>query len=260
MQSTTTYKALRVESLYDGQLWRVFLNRPKANILDMEMSTELMELFERARETKPLKLITIEGEGKHFSFGASIQEHKPETCSEMLAGFHKMFMALHDSHVQCHAIVRGQCLGGGLELAAFCHRVYAATDATLGQPEILLGVFAPVASVILSGRVGRGAAEDLCLSGRLIDAARALEIGLVDEVSEDPWAACRAYFEAHIKSRSASSLRYAVHACRMEFGREFERRIRNLEHLYLDELMETHDAVEGLLAFIQKREPSWRDE
>jgi len=252
--------ALRVETRHDGQLWRVFLDRPKANLLDLEMSASLTALFERAQVTEELKLITLEGEGKHFSFGASVQEHLPEQCADMLRGFHRMFFGLHDSHVACHAVVRGQCLGGGLELAAMCHRVFAAPDAKLGQPEILLGVIAPVASLVLPERVGRAKAEDLCLSGRIVDAAEALRMGLVDEVHEDPWRACEQYFESHLRSRSASSLRHAVHAIRMHFGRAFEERIRDLEQLYLEELMGTHDAVEGLLAFIEKREPSWRNQ
>jgi cyclohexa-1,5-dienecarbonyl-CoA hydratase len=252
--------ALRLEPGYDGQLWRVFLDRPKGNVLDSEMIAGLHALFERARDEQHLKLVTIEGAGKHFSFGASIEEHLPERCSDMLEQMHAMFLALHESHVLCHALVRGQCLGGGLELAAFCHRVYAEPGASLGQPEIMLGVFAPVASAILPDRIGRGNAEDLCLSGRIIDAAEALHMGLVDELDADPWQAACDYFEAHLRPRSASSLRYAVRAMRSDFGARFRRRIRDLEHIYLDELMTSCDAEEGLTAFLEKREPDWRDE
>ncbi|MFT7669066.1 MAG: cyclohexa-1,5-dienecarbonyl-CoA hydratase [Planctomycetota bacterium] len=251
---------LRIESLFDGQLWRVRLNRPNGNVLDSEMTSGLTTVFEEARHSPDLKLITIEGEGKHFSYGASIEEHMPDKCARMLTEFHRMFDRLHASQVQCHAIVRGQCLGGGLELAAFCHRVYAAPRSSLGQPEISLGVFAPVASIILGDRIGRGNAEDLCLSGRVIDAQEALGMGLVDVVAEDPWEACKDYFAEHVESHSASSLRFAVRAIRLDFGREFERRVREMEHLYLKGLMETQDAPEGILAFIEKRAPLWRNE
>ena len=264
MNQSSTLKslgnALRLESLYDDQLWRVHLDRPKGNILDAEMTAGLTALFENASQAKDLKLITIEGEGKHFSFGASVDEHMPGKCAAMLDGFHRMFFGLLDSHVSVHAIVRGQCLGGGLELAAFCQRVYCAPDAHLGQPEIALGVIAPVASVILPERIGRGAAEDLCLSGRVIGAQEALGMGLVDDVSPDPWQACVDYFESNIQPRSAASLRFAVHAIRMQYGRDFESRIRELERMYLDRLMETHDALEGLVAFTEKRSPAWRNE
>jgi len=264
MNQSSTLKslgnALRVESLYDDQLWRVHLDRPKGNILDAEMTAGLTALFENASQARDLKLITLEGQGKHFSFGASVDEHMPGKCAAMLDGFHRMFFGLLDSQVSVHAVVRGQCLGGGLELAAFCHRVFCSPDAHLGQPEIALGVIAPVASVILPERIGRGAAEDLCLSGRILAAEEALRIGLVDEVATDPWQACTLYFESNLLPRSATSLRCAVHAIRMQYGRDFEGRIRELERIYLDRLMETKDALEGLNAFIEKRAPLWRNE
>jgi cyclohexa-1,5-dienecarbonyl-CoA hydratase len=263
MQQPTTLEGLgndlRVESLFDGQVWRIRLNRPSGNILDSEMTSDLTAVFEEARLSTDLKLITIEGEGKHFSFGASVEEHLPDKCARMLNQFHRMFYRLHASRVQCHAVVRGQCLGGGLELAAFCHRVYAAPRSSLGQPEISLGVFAPIASVILQDRIGRGNAEDLCLSGRVIDAQEALRMGLVDVVSEDPWEACKDYFEEHLEPHSASSLRFAVRAIRLDFGRDLERRVREMEHLYLDELMKTEDATEGIVAFMEKRAPVWKN-
>jgi len=252
--------ALRLEPHHDGRLWRVVLDRPKGNVLDAEMIDGLCNLFKKARGEKHLQLITIEGEGRHFSFGASVEEHMPEECTDMLKKLHAMFTALHECHVLCHALVRGQCLGGGLELAAFCHRVFCHPGASLGQPEIVLGVFAPIATVILPGRIGRAHAEDLCLSGRIVDAAQALHMGLVDELDQDPWAAANKYFEAHLRPRSASSLRFAVRAMRAEFGAHFQRQLRDLEHLYLDELMTTHDAVEGLTAFLAKRKAQWSDE
>lgn len=249
--------ALRVHSSHDGQLWRVLLNRPPGNILDAQIVDALTALFESAVTQRALKLIAIEGEGAHFSFGASVQEHLPKECAQMLASFRGMLSALHASQISCHAVVRGQCLGGGLELASFCHRVYAAPRARFGQPEISLGVIAPFATVILEGRVGRGAAEDLCLSGRSITTTEAERIGLVDEISTDPWQACQEYFEAHLEPRSSSSLRLAVKAMRYEFARDFDRRSLEIETLYLQELMSTSDAVEGLQAFLEKRPPRW---
>ena len=252
--------SVRYEPYEEGQLWRVFLDQPEGNVLDMEMMEALTEVFRRAAAQRCLKLITIEGEGRHFSYGASIQEHLPELCSAMLSRLLTMFDALHGSQVSVHSIVRGQCLGGGLELAAFCHRIWCHPGASLGQPEIALGVFAPVATVILADRVGRGNAEDLCLSGRIIDGAEALGMGLVDDVDEDPWGACTAYFTRHIRPRSASSLRLAVRAMRFHFARRFKLQIEDINGIYINELMETHDSTEGLRAFLEKRKPEWKDE
>jgi cyclohexa-1,5-dienecarbonyl-CoA hydratase len=183
----------------------------------------------------------------------------PEACAGMLSSFHGMFRTMLDASVVTLAAVRGQCLGGGLELAAFCQRVFASEDARLGQPEIVLGVFAPVASFVLSERMGRGGADDLLLSGRSITAQEALRLGLVDELHADPGAAAMAYAHTHLLPRSASSLRRAVRAARLGFSERFRGQIAQLETMYLDDLMRTADANEGLQAFLEKRQPEWKN-
>lgn len=251
--------AVDLERLDDDGIWRVTLDTPKANILDMEKVEQLRAIFARGSEAPGLKAILIEGRGPHFSFGASVEEHLPETCAAMIHGFHALFRAILDSRVVTLAAVRGQCLGGALELASFCHRVFAAPDARLGQPEIVLGVFAPVASVALAERIGRGAAEDLCLSGRSVEADEALRMGLVDEVAADPGAAALDWARRYLTPRSASSLRRAVRAVRWAYARRFGQALEEVERLYLEDLMATHDAVEGLQAFLDKRRPQWTD-
>jgi len=250
---------VRVESLDDGAIWRVLLATPKANIVDSEKVGFLTEVFERAEQTAGLKAVILEGEGPHFSFGASVQEHLPGQFEAMLGGFHGLFRQMLDTAVFTLAAVRGQCLGGGLELVFFCNRVIAAPDAKLGQPEIMLGVFAPVASVALADRVGRGAAEDLCLSGRSVSAEEALRIGLADQIADDPAEAALAYARKYLLSKSASSLRIAQRAVRRDFGERFRREIAEVERLYTEDLMATADANEGLNAFLAKREPQWRN-
>jgi cyclohexa-1,5-dienecarbonyl-CoA hydratase len=250
---------VRLEELDDGAIWRVVIATPKANIVDMEKTELLTSIFVRAREARHLKAILIEGEGRHFSFGASVEEHLPGKFDSMIRGFHRLFHRMLDSSVVTLAAVRGQCLGGGLELASFCHRVFASSDAKLGQPEIVLGVFPPIASVALVERVGRGAAEDLCLSGRSVAAEEAERMGLVDEVVEDPTEAALAYARQHLLPRSAASLRLAARAVRSGFAARFREDLAEVERLYLEDLMSTKDAVEGLGAFLERREPSWSD-
>ncbi len=123
----------------------------------------------------------------------------------------------------------------------------------------MLGVFAPVASVALVERVGRGTAEDLCLSGRSLDAAQALAAGLVDEIAEDPGRAALDYAREHLLPRSASSLRLAQRAVRHGFARRFRAELDEIERQYAEDLMATHDAVEGLKAFLDKRKPEWKN-
>ena len=177
---------VRCEVLDGGAIWHVVLATPKANIVDMDKADQLAAIFSRAREDKGLKAVLIEGEGPNFSFGASVPEHLPGSFEKMIPGFHQLFRRIIESSVITLAAVRGQCLGGGLELVSFCNRIFASPEAKLGQPEIMLGVFPPVASVVLPERVGRGAAEHLCLSGKSVSAEEALRIGLVDQVDDDP--------------------------------------------------------------------------
>jgi cyclohexa-1,5-dienecarbonyl-CoA hydratase len=251
---------VRIEELESGAIWRVLLARPKANVIDSAMSAALTEVFGRARAARDLKAVCLEGEGPHFSFGASVEEHLPESVAAMLQGFHGLFRAIAASDVFVMSAVRGQCLGGGLELAAFAHRLIASPDANLGQPEIRLGVFAPVASVLLAERCGRGAADDLCLSGRSVGAEQAHACGLVDEVADDPFAAALAYAQEHLLPHSASSLRHAAHAVRRGFHARFFEELDAVERYYLEELMSTHDAVEGIRSFLGKRKAEWRNQ
>jgi cyclohexa-1,5-dienecarbonyl-CoA hydratase len=146
-----------------------------------------------------------------------------------------------------------------LELAAAGSVLFAAPEAKLGQPEIVLGVFAPAASCLLPERVGQGAADDLLLSGRSIDAAEAHRLGLVNVVAADPEAAALAWFDEHLARKSASSLGFAVRAARLGLVDRVRTKLAALEELYLDGLMRTKDSVEGLTAFIEKRAARWED-
>lgn len=250
---------VRIEVSEGGAYWTLTLVGGKGHILDRALMDALGDAVSRAVADPHVKVICLAGEGPHFSFGASVAEHMPEAVHAMLGRFHALILQMLDSPIVTLAAVRGQCLGGALELVCCCHRVFSAADAHYGQPEIVLGVFAPVASVILPERVGRGPAEDLCVSGRSIDAAEAHRIGLVDELADDPVAAATAYARAYLLPRSASSLRFAVRATRRSLHSRVQHALAPIERLYLDELMQTDDAVEGLRAFLEKRPPSWRD-
>jgi len=251
---------VRLESLEDGAIWRAVLATPKANILDMEKCDILTGIFQEAAAAKSLKAVIVDADGPHFSFGASVQEHLPEKIEAMLGGFHRLFYSMLDARVVTLASVRGQCLGGAMELAIFCNRLFAAPDAFLGQPEIVLGVLAPVASVMLADRVGRSRAENLLLSGASMSAAQGLAIGLVDELADDPTSAALEYAREHLLPKSASSLRYAVQAARAGFDERVRKGLAEVERLFLEELIETADAQEGLNAFLGKRHPVWKNE
>jgi len=250
---------IRLVRLDEGAFWRVVLDAPKGNVLDSALTSELNGVFRAAADDPHLKAIVLTAEGDHFCFGASVEEHRRDRVEAMLASFHGLLRQIAETGVPVLAAVRGMCLGGGLELVTFSHRVFAHSGARFGQPEIQLGVFAPVASAILADRVGRGAADDLLLTGRVVTCAEAREMRLVDAVDDDPEAAALAWAEKHLLALSASSLRLATRAARLELMTRFDARLGDLECLYLDELMGTQDAVEGIEAFLEKRRPRWRD-
>jgi cyclohexa-1,5-dienecarbonyl-CoA hydratase len=250
---------LKVELEKDGALLRLRLSRPKANIVDAAMIAALRAALREHLPGVQLRAVLLEAEGPHFSFGASVEEHLPGSCAAMLRELHALILTLVASTAPVLVAVRGQCLGGGLELAAAGHLIFAAPGATLGQPEIKLAVFAPAASCLLPERIGPSRAADLLFSGRSIGAEEAHRIGLVDALADDPSHAALAYFEEHLAPRSPGSLRIAVHAARFDFVARVRRKLAKVERLYLKELMATHDALEGLSAFVEKRPPVWEE-
>lgn len=241
----------------DGALLRLRLARPKANIVDAEMIAALRAALAEHRGRPGLLAALIDAEGPNFSFGASVEEHLADRCAAMLAALHGLVIEMIEWPAPILVAVRGQCLGGGLEVAMAGSRIFAARDAKLGQPEIKLGVFAPAASCLLPARVNQPAAEDLLLTGRSADANEALAIGLVQSIGDDPEADAIAFFDEHLAGKTSAAVALALRAARVGFVPEVRRRIAEVERIYLDELMKTHDANEGLAAFLAKRKPVW---
>jgi cyclohexa-1,5-dienecarbonyl-CoA hydratase len=243
----------------DGFLLRLRLDRPKANILDAALVGALDDALVQHGSGARLRGILIDASGDHFSFGASVEEHLPDQCAAMLAAFHRLIQRIFSSPVPVLTAIRGQCLGGGLELATAGHLLFAAEDARFGQPEIQIGVVAPAASCLLPDRIGPTAAEELLLSGRPIDAREAFRLGLLTEIADDPQAAALAYFDRHLAPKSATSLRFATRAARQGRAEKLAAGLAAIETFYLNELMTTQDAVEGLQAFLEKRPARWKD-
>jgi len=241
----------------EGRLLRLSLHRPKANLIDAAMIAALDDALAQHLVNPGLSAVLIEAEGPHFSFGASVEEHLPAQCAAMLRDLHRLILRMVESPVPILVAVRGQCLGGGLEVALAGHILFVAPDAALGQPEMKLGVFAPAASCLLPELTGPMPALDLLLSGRSITGAEAARLGIAREAATDPTAAALSYFEEQLKTKSASSLRFAVKAARIDYVARVKSKLQAVERLYLNELMTTHDAVEGLEAFIAKRPAQW---
>lgn len=241
----------------DGALLRLRLNRPKANIVDAAMIAALHGALREHAANAKLRGVLLDAAGPHFSFGASVDEHRAESCEAMLVSLHALIVAMLDFPAPIVVAVKGQCLGGGLEIALAGSVIVAHPHAQLGQPETRLGVFAPAASCLLPYRVGSGAAEDLLLSGRAVGGADAKSIGLVEMLADDPDAAALAYFDEYLAPKSAAALRLALRAVRGERLHDVRRRLDELTRLYVDTLMTTHDANEGIAAFLAKRPAQW---
>lgn len=254
---------IRVEKHHAGSVLKIVLNSPKANILEAAMLREILDVIRENRDNNHLKLIVFEGEGKHFSFGASVPEHTKDRAAMMLKSFHEVFYQLTAMAIPTMSIVRGQCLGGGMELAIFCNFIVADSTAFFGQPEIVLGVFPPPASVILPLKVGQTFADEIALTGRSLSATEAQRIGLINllcEEGQDASEMAEKWIEKYILPKSATSLRIANMAVRSQFFTKLREELPRMEGLYLKNLMETLDANEGITAFLEKRNPSWKNE
>jgi len=249
---------LRFETLEEGAVVRILLDRPKANILDAEMIAALRGLLAELQDRAGLRLLIFEGAGRHFSFGASVEEHLPDRFQAMLRDFHGFFRDLEVLGVPTAAVVRGQCLGGGFELATWCGRVFADETATFALPEVKLAVFPPIGALALSWRVGGSQATDLVLTGRPVPAREALELGVCDAVSDDPLGACLAWYETRLQNLSPTGLRNAWRAVRAPLRRGLRDHLGELEAFYA-EGMDHPDPLEGLTAFLERRRPTWRD-
>lgn len=253
---------IKVNYLYGGAVAQVILDDGKGNVLDHIMMSELLSAFEIFRHMNDLKLITFEGAGKHFSFGASVEEHQKDSAGAMLRSFHQLFFTLRELAIPTLAKINGQCLGGGMELAIMCNFLLAEKNAKLSQPEIVLGVFPPPASVILAEKIGLARAEDIIITGRAITAEEGRVTGLIQEVFNDKTdleTGTNKFIEQYILPKSASSLRFAVKACRAKFNHVLTNFLPALEQMYVNELMNTRDANEGINSFLEKRQPVWEN-
>jgi len=243
----------------DGRVLRLQLARPKANIIDASMIDALSIALDGYIAEPRLMAAVLDAEGPNFSFGASVEEHLPEQCAGMLDKLNALLTLMIEYPVPIVAAINGHCLGGGLEVACAASRIIAARNASLGQPEISLAVFAPAASCFLPERIGQSQAEMLLLSGNSVDAKTALQIGLIDEISDDPTEAALTWIDANLIGKSASSLRIAVAAARHDYVARIKEKLATVTAMYLDDLMKTGDALEGLTAFLEKRKPVWEN-
>jgi cyclohexa-1,5-dienecarbonyl-CoA hydratase len=239
---------------------KIILNRPPLNIMNIAMMKEINAILESLQGDAESKVLIITGRGKAFSAGVDVAEHTADKVEEMISEFNRIFHLLGKLPIPSLAVVNGMALGGGCELAIACDMVIASEDAKIGQPEIKVGVFPPVAAVLLPRLVGKPRAMELLLTGEHIRAKEAAEIGLINKaVPPDELEDATEDFIKKLNSLSGIVIRLTKKAICQGLDLRFEDALSNAEDIYLNELMKTYDANEGLSAFLEKRKPVWKN-
>jgi cyclohexa-1,5-dienecarbonyl-CoA hydratase len=246
---------------FKNGLGTITLNRPPLNVLNIAMMEEINGVLGEWQGKKDLKAVLFNAKGKCFSAGVDVGEHMGDLAPKMIEAFHRIFRLMDRLGIPTIASVYNSCLGGGCELAIFCDLVLAGEGAKFGQPEIQVGVFPPIAAQIMPRIIGRKAALDLILSGRVISASEALQLGLINKVvkDEDLEKETEAFIKPYLRL-SAEVLRQCKSAITLGLMDDLEPSLKRIEDIYLNQLMNTHDAQEGLKAFLEKRKPEWRNE
>jgi cyclohexa-1,5-dienecarbonyl-CoA hydratase len=244
----------------DDRVGRISFARPPLNVFNIEMMREITSaLADCAQRDMVAIVFDADKTCRAFSAGVAVEEHVQDTIFQMLDAFHAIFRQLEQMAKPAIALVDGAALGGGCELVAACDIVIASDRARFGQPEIKLGVFPPVAAILLPLVIGEKRARELILTGEIIDATEAGRLGLCNHVVPG------AHLEgkllevlAKLRELSGTSLSYARQALDLGRGRSIESALNEQENIYLHELMKTEDANEGVKAFMEKRKAVWR--
>jgi cyclohexa-1,5-dienecarbonyl-CoA hydratase len=179
----------------------------------------------------------------------------------MIDIFHRMFRLMDALKVPSLAVVNGSALGGGCELALYCDMVIATEKSKFGQPEIQVGVFPPIAALVFPRLIGRKKAMELILTGDTISAQEASALGLINKVVSEASLGqeVNAFVEKFTKL-SGLVLKLTKEATLAGLNDDMDKGLKAIEKIYLNQLMKSQDAMEGLKAFIEKRKPTWKNE
>ena len=256
---------LLAETLEDGEVLALTLNQPKANIVTGAMLKAVSKALSAHENDKALRLVTLRGAGSHFSFGASIEEHRKEEAPAMLQTLHRVVRQLVSYPVPIAALVDGQCLGGGFEVVLCCQFVFATERAVFACPEIKLAVFPPVLSVLGPLRLGPNTSERMVVTGGNLSAQAAKEINFCTAVVEsgsDLDETALNWYRENLAPLSAFAIRQGTKAARRASGMHaaVEGLLDAAEKQYVAEVLSSHDGNEGIEAFIARRPPVWKDE
>ena len=254
----STYQNIRFK--IDDRVARITFAHPPLNVFNIEMMREIAKALGESNQREIVAIVfDADKSCRAFSAGVAVDDHVQETIFQMLDAFHSIFRSLEQVAKPTIALIDGAALGGGCELVAACDIVIASDRSRFGQPEIKLGVFPPVAAVLLPLVIGERRARELILTGEIIDAVEAGRLGLCNHVV--PGAHLEPKLNevlAKLRELSGTSLSYARQSLDLGRGRSIEDALSEQENMYLHELMKTQDANEGVKAFMEKRKAIWR--
>lgn len=251
-----------IQLTIEDRVGRISFARPPLNVFNIAMMREIGDAISQCVARREMVAILFEAapDSRAFSAGVAVEEHVAESIYQMLDSFHGIFRALELAGKPTIAVVDGAALGGGCELVAACDIVIASERARFGQPEIKLGVFPPIAAVLLPRIIGDKRARELMLTGELIGVQEAARLGLVNYVMPSAQLAQKTQeVLGKLRELSAPALEATRRAMDMGRGFSFEEILAKVENMYLNELMKTEDAHEGVRAFMEKRKPAWRN-
>ncbi len=252
------YKHLKIVKA-DG-VARITFDRPKHNVLNIDMMNELIAELNGLVADDELKCLVLNGEGASFCAGVEVSDHKPEMASKMIETFNQVFYLIDQLDVPTIASVHGACLGGGMEVAIACDIIVAGGNALFGQPEIKLAFLPPYAAVRLPYLVGPSKAIEICTTGKRYSAEEAQQMGMVCYVVEDDQLAeATNKLVKEIQSNSPLLIRLNKQAVKKHLGMEFCQAIQSVSDLFLNTLMKTEDVLEGIKSFEEKRKPVWKN-
>lgn len=253
-----TYSLIQVSK--ENNIGKITFNNGPLNVLNIPMMKELNEALDDFLKDNQLKAVVLGHNGKFFSAGVDVADHIGDKAELMLHEFHAIFKKLDKFTCPTIALVVGSALGGGCEVALFCDLVIASDKAKFGQPEIKVGVYPPIAAIIMPQVIGRKKAFELLLQGENISSSEALALGLVNYVYPlDTFNENAKTFVDRFQALSTVVIQHTKIAIKKALGEDFDKTIDELEAYYLKELMKTHDANEGLQAFLEKRSPKWEN-
>jgi len=258
MTTAVESKLARLTVEIKAPVARVVLRNPPLNVIDIAMMEELTQALGEIEARADVSVVVLRGEGRVFSAGVDVAAHAPDQVETMLIKFHAVVRALVASKKVTVAAVHGHCLGGGAELAMVCDVVYTAASAQWGFPEIKLACYPPVACAALAALVGQKRAAELILTGRTITGTEAAEMGLANRAvpDEELDSAVEQTVQGLLKL-SPAALAITKKAVYAWDAMHFDKGLARAEKIYLEELMKTADAQEGIRAFMEKRVPKW---